>query len=95
MAGLGLSLLCFSRADLTEEHMETENAAAAAAAAFSASSQLKEAVLGRGHAAIILGEARPVGVSRAWARVGAFPRCSSGWHQKLLTLFSYLPPACR
>ncbi|XP_033043026.1 glucocorticoid modulatory element-binding protein 2 isoform X1 [Trachypithecus francoisi] len=31
--------------DLTEENMETENAAAAAAAAFTASSQLKEAVL--------------------------------------------------
>ncbi|XP_070342410.1 glucocorticoid modulatory element-binding protein 2 isoform X11 [Equus asinus] len=33
--------------DLTEDNMETENAAAAAAAAFTASSQLKEAVLGR------------------------------------------------
>uniref|UniRef100_A0A2K6T5S9 Glucocorticoid modulatory element binding protein 2 n=1 Tax=Saimiri boliviensis boliviensis TaxID=39432 RepID=A0A2K6T5S9_SAIBB len=32
-------------ADLTEDNMETENAAAAAAAAFTASSQLKEAVL--------------------------------------------------
>ncbi|XP_060027618.1 glucocorticoid modulatory element-binding protein 2 isoform X2 [Erinaceus europaeus] len=31
--------------DLTEDHMETENAAAAAAAAFTATSQLKEAVL--------------------------------------------------
>uniref|UniRef100_A0A9L0RW37 Glucocorticoid modulatory element binding protein 2 n=1 Tax=Equus caballus TaxID=9796 RepID=A0A9L0RW37_HORSE len=31
--------------DLTEDNMETENAAAAAAAAFTASSQLKEAVL--------------------------------------------------
>lgn len=34
------------RGDLTEDNMETENAAAAAAAAFTASSQLKEAVLG-------------------------------------------------
>lgn len=36
-----------SRGDLSEDNMETENAAAAAAAAFTASSQLKEAVLGR------------------------------------------------
>lgn len=36
-----------SRGDLTEDNMDTENAAAAAAAAFTASSQLKEAVLGR------------------------------------------------
>lgn len=36
-----------TRGDLTEDNMETENAAAAAAAAFTASSQLKEAVLGR------------------------------------------------
>ena len=35
------------RGDLAEDSMETENAAAAAAAAFTASSQLKEAVLGR------------------------------------------------
>jgi hypothetical protein len=40
-----LSLI--TRGDLTEDNMETENAAAAAAAAFTASSQLKEAVLGR------------------------------------------------
>lgn len=40
-------LLCSSRGDLSEDNMETENAAAAAAAAFTASSQLKEAVLGR------------------------------------------------
>lgn len=33
--------------DLTEDNMDTENAAAAAAAAFTASSQLKEAMLGR------------------------------------------------
>ena len=35
------------RGELAEDSMETENAAAAAAAAFTASSQLKEAVLGR------------------------------------------------
>lgn len=40
-------LFLSTRGDLTEDNMETENAAAAAAAAFTASSQLKEAVLGR------------------------------------------------
>lgn len=47
MLMFSLFLSSFTRSDLTEDNMETENAAAAAAAAFTASSQLKEAVLGR------------------------------------------------
>lgn len=49
VGGVNVSSLLPSvpRSDLTEGNMETENAAAAAAAAFTASSQLKEAVLGR------------------------------------------------
>lgn len=61
------------RGDLSEDNMETENAAAAAAAAFTASSQLKDAVLGRRRPAGL-----PWGAAGArGARAAARPSCRS------------------
>lgn len=57
------------RGDLAEDSMETENAAAAAAAAFTASSQLKEAVLGR-EPACLCPRAAPAGFPRLGLQLG-------------------------
>lgn len=59
------------RGELAEDSMETENAAAAAAAAFTASSQLKEAVLGREPAS-------PLHAPAGWASSKEGPPAGSG-----------------